>query len=211
MDNIASKFISLEKFLTNDNDLSSIALTLFFLIVIVTTIYFYRSSRLHQDHKFNVYIQMLSAFGAIALAITLLLTVMYRNEDREESSFHAFTQLFGQVDDHIDVFINHPEMNYFYNELYGRQSMNYGVPYKRNRDLEYQITNKLFNTIASFLDYFQTHKGDTSENLNIIRTRVNNIMGLHVKSKMFLENWKIYKSTVATELTIQYMKENFNV
>ena len=211
MDNIKSKFISLENVLTNYNDLSSISLVLFFLIVIVTSIYFYRSSKLHQNHKFNVYIQMLAAFGAIALAFTLFLTVVYRKEDREESSFHAFSQLFGQVDDHIDVFISHPEMNYFYNELYGRQSLNYGVPYKRNRNLEYQITTKLFNTIASFLDYFQTHKDFSNNNLNIIRSRVLHIIGLHVKSKMFLENWKIYKSTMATDLTIQYMKENFNV
>ena len=191
-------------------NLANILLIIFFLATTITSIYFYRSKTLHLNHKFTVYIKLLSSFGAIALASTLFLTVMYRKQDSNETSFQTFNQLFGQFAAHMDLFINHPEMNYYYNDIYGKRYMNYVVPYKRNRILEMQISTKILNTIASFLDYFKINKNYSTENILIMKERQDKLLDLHMKSKMFRENWEVYKTTIAAPLIIDYMKEKYN-
>ena len=37
------------------------------------------------------------------------------------------------------------------------------------------------------------------------------LLDLNMKSKMFRENWEVYKTTIAAPLIIDYMKEKYNV
>ena len=103
------------------------------------------------------------------------------------------------------------EINYYYNELFGLQHLNYGVQYKRRRDLENQITNKIFNTITSFIYFNSVNDYKPTVNSSIIEKRMKKMLDMHVKSPIFLENWEIYKKTLATSMLIGYMKHHYNL
>ena len=190
-----------------------INLILFILLIftIVITTYLIRSNTLHKNHKFNVFLQLLSSLGALALGATLILTIVSQKETTAMQAIQNFDMLYQKFTETIELFIEHPEMNYYYNELFGLQHLNYGVQYKRHRDLENQITTKILNTITSFIYYNSVNDYKPTVNSSIIQNRMNKILDLHVKSPIFLENWEIYKKTLATSMLIDYMKNRYKI
>jgi hypothetical protein len=190
-----------------------INLILFILLIftIVITTYLLRSKTLHKNHKFNVFLQLLSSLGALALGATLILTIVSQKETSDMQAVQNFDILYQKFTETLQIFMEHPEMNYYYNELFGLQHLNYGIHYKRNRDLENQITTKIFNTMTSFIYYYSVNDYKPIVNTSIIQKRMKKILDLHVKSPIFLENWEIYKKTLATSMLISYMKQNYKL
>ena len=112
-----------------------INLILFILLIftIVITTYLLRSNTLHKNHKFNVFLQLLSSLGALALGATLILTIVSQKETNAMQAIQNFDK------------------------------------------------------------------------------RMKKILDMHVKSPIFLENWEIYKKTIATSMLIGYMKHHYNL
>ena len=149
--------------------------------------------------------------GALALGATLILTIVSQKETSDMQAVQNFDILYQKFTETLQIFMEHPEMNYYYNELFGLQHLNYGIHYKRNRDLENQITTKIFNTMTSFIYYYSVNDYKPIVNTSIIQKRMKKILDLHVKSPIFLENWEIYKKTLATSMLISYMKHNYKL
>jgi hypothetical protein len=190
-----------------------INLILFILLIftIVITTYLLRSKTLHKNHKFNVFLQLLSSLGALALGATLILTIVSQKETNAMQAIQNFDSLYQKFTETLELFMEHPEINYYYNELFGLQHLNYGIHYKRHRDLENQITNKIFNTITSFIYFNSVNDYKPTVNSSIIEKRMKKILDMHVKSPIFLENWEMYKKTIATSMLIGYMKHHYNL
>ena len=186
-------------------------ITIIVVIALIVTIYFIKSKGLHKNHKFNVFINLISAYGAIALAITLILTIIFHKQDVVHSNFTDYLVLLKDYEDTIEMFMGRPEMNYYYNELFGTPELNLNVKYKRNYILEYQMSISIFSRLAGFNEYITMNQHIDPENTQLFKERMNNIFTLHFKSKLFRKYYAFYKKVLASKLTIQYVKENFNV
>jgi len=183
---------------------------LFFIFTIWFSVYFYRSSSLHKNHKFNVFINLIASFGGIALAATLFFTVVYHKQDSNNQTFQNYFNMFSQLTHTLEIFIAHPEMNYYYNDLFGQSYKNKYIHFKRNRVLENQITTKILNNMSSYVDYLTIDSYSPDENLHIVEIRLKKLFSLFLQSEIFVENWNKYKKNLASPMLIEYIKTNFN-
>jgi predicted PurR-regulated permease PerM len=186
-----------------------VILSTLFITFITILVKFLYSKTLHKNHKFNVFLLLISSFGGVALAATLLLTIYYRQGDREEVAFQNYNTIWSKQNELIREFIEHPNMEYFYNDLYGES--NKGRHYKRDIVMENNIFNMVMNDVSTVVAYLEAKRYSPSENTARVKDRFNKLLNLHVKSKYFLEYWKSYKKTVAPEILVKYMKDNYNI
>jgi hypothetical protein len=172
---------------------------------------FLKSNKLHKNHKFIILLQLVSSFGAVALGATLFLTVYFRQEVKNETAFQNYASIWATQNEFIQQFIDHPEMEYFHSDLYGKSYLNKGHHYKRNIILERNFFAILMNDITTAIDYLSVEKYTYNENTKHIKSRLDKLMSLHVKSKYFLQYWKEYKALDAPPILLKYMKENYNI
>lgn len=169
------------------------------------------SKTLHKNHKFNVFLNLISAFGAVALAATLFLTLYSNEKSTYETEFQNYNTIWDKHAQFIQQFIDHPEMEYFHADLYGRGFLNKGTHYKRNITLERNLFDILMNSISTVIIYLDSFKYIKTTNKTNIKDRLDKLLSLHVKSKYFLEYWREYKKFNAQQVVKDYMQENFNV
>jgi len=188
-----------------------VILSFLFITFVLILVKFLYSKTLHKNHKFNIFLLLVSSFGGVALAATLLLTIYYRQEDRAEVSFQNYNTIWSKQNDLVREIIQHPNMEYFYDDLYGGSQFKKGRHFKRDIVMEHNLFNMIMNDVSTVVAYLEAKKYSPSENTARIKDRFNRLLELHVKSKYFLEYWKSYKKTVAPEILIKYMKENYNI
>ena len=145
------------------------------------------------------------------MAITLLLTVFYRQQDKDEVSFQNYAAIWSKHTAFTMLFVDHPEMQYFHNDLYGMAYLNKGHHYKRNIELERNFFIILIDALTTIIAYINVTKDDYSYAKMSIISRFDTLMRLHVKSKLFLEHWNKYKKFQATPDVVEYMKNNYNI
>jgi len=172
---------------------------------------FITSKTLHKNHKFNVFLSMLSSLGAIVLSATLFLTLYYHNENISETSFQNYDTIWKKQNMIIQQFIDHPEMEYFHSDLYGKSYLNENLHYKRNIPLERNLFDMIMNDFATTVAYLENYKYTDSENKKKIKERLDILVSLHKKSKIFIEYWNSYKKIDATPDLVRYMKENYDI
>ena len=80
-------------------------LSILFITFIIILVKFVRSKTLHKNHKFNVFLLLISSFGGLALAATLLLTIYYRQEDRAEVSFQNYNTIWSKQNEFVKEII----------------------------------------------------------------------------------------------------------
>lgn len=188
-----------------------IAVFILFIIFGYILIKFITSKTLHKNHKFNVFLSMLSSLGAIVLSATLFLTLYYHNDTVIETSFQNYDTIWKKQNMIIQQFIDHPEMEYFHSDLYGKSYLNENLHYKRNIPLERNLFDMIMNDISTTVAYLENYKYMDSGNKKRIKERLDTLMTLHKKSKIFLQYWNSYKKIDATPTFVRYMKENYNI
>lgn len=191
--------------------LYSLSYFLYFIVIILLTITYW-NSRLGQDAKFQTYIQVLMAGTIIMTVYSVYLQQVTFRETSNFNQLNNFDNNFQELlDDTLKFFIDNPDMNYYYEELFYNKS-----DYKqedRNKNLETQYTfiilSRVSNIIYSFYVYGNkfSEKNDRIEQSEIT---LKNILDSFFNSKIFNNNWESYKGGLATEITKQYIKENFN-
>jgi hypothetical protein len=184
---------------------------LYFIVIILLTITYW-NSRLGQDAKFQTYIQVLMAGTIIMTVYSVYLQQVTFRETTNFNQLNNFDNNFQELlDDTLKFFIDNPDMNYYYEELFYNKS-----DYKeedRNKNLETQYTfiilSRVSNIIYSFYVYGNkfSEKNDRIEQSEIT---LKNILDSFFNSKIFSNNWESYKGGLATEITKHYIKENFN-
>jgi len=184
---------------------------LYFIAIILLTVTYWKT-HLGEDAKFQTYIQVLMAGTIIMTVYSVYLQQVTFRETSNFNQLNNFDNNFQELlDDTLKFFIDNPDMNYYYEELFYNKS-----DYKeedRNKNLETQYTfiilSRVSNIIYSFYVYGNkfSEKNDRIEQSEIT---LKNILDSFFASKIFNNNWKSYKGGLATEITKQYIKENFN-
>ena len=184
---------------------------LYFIVIILLTVTYWKT-HLGEDAKFQTYIQVLMAATIIMTVYSVYLQQVTYRETTSYNQLNNFDDDFkGLFDDTLKFFIDNPEMNYYYEELFYNKTI-----YKeedRNKNLETQYTliilSRVSNIIYSFYIYGNKFL-EKNERIAQSEVTLKNILDSFFGSKIFVENWEKYKKGLATPITKQYIKENFN-
>jgi hypothetical protein len=184
---------------------------LYFIVIILLTITYW-NTRLGQDAKFQTYVQLLMAGTIIMTVYSVYLQQVTFRETSRYNQLNNFDNNFKELlDDTLKFFIDNPDMNYYYEELFYNKS-----DYKeedRNKNLETQYTFIILSRVSNIIYSFYVYGNKFSEkNERIEQSEITlkNILDSFFASKIFNNNWENYKGGLATEITKQYIKENFN-
>ncbi len=184
---------------------------LYFIVIILLTITYW-NSRLGQDAKFQTYIQVLMAGTIIMTVYSVYLQQVTFRETSNFNQLNNFDNNFQELlDDTLKFFIDNPDMNYYYEELFYNKT-NYKEE-DRNKNLETQYTFIILSRVSNIIYSFYVYGNKFSEkNDRIIQSEatLKNILDSFFGSKIFTANWNSYKQGLATEITRQYISENFN-
>ena len=184
---------------------------LYFIAIILLTVTYWKT-HLGEDAKFQTYIQVLMAATIIMTVYSVYLQQVTYRETSSNNELNNFDNDYKDLfDNTLKFFIDNPEMNYYYEELFYNKSI-----YKeedRNKNLETQYTLIILSRVSNIIYSFYVYGNKFSEkNERIAQSEVTlkNILDSFFGSKIFNENWKKYKIGLATPITRQYIKENFN-
>jgi hypothetical protein len=184
---------------------------LYFVVLVLLSLTYW-NSRLGNNSKFQTYIQVLMAATIIGTVYSVYLQQVTFRETANYNMLTSFDNNFKSLfDDTIQFFIENPDMNYYYEELFYNIS-----EYKeeqRNKSLETQFTfiilSRVSNVIYSYYIYGNKFS-EKNERIEQSEATLKIILGAFFGSKIFNSNWDSYKSSLASEITKQYIKENFN-
>ena len=184
---------------------------LYFIVIILLTVTYWKT-HLGEDAKFQTYIQVLMAGTIIMTVYSVYLQQITYRETTSYNQLNNFDDDFKSLfDDTLKFFIDNPEMNYYYEELFYNKTI-----YKeedRNKNLETQYTLIILSRVSNIVYSFYIYGNKFSEkNERIAQSEatLKNILDSFFGSKIFNENWEKYKKGLATPITKQYIKENFN-
>jgi hypothetical protein len=194
------------------NYLYYISYFLYFLVVVLLSIVYW-NSKLGQDATFQTYVQVLMAATIIMTVYSVYLQQATIKETSDYDQVNTFDNNFKELlDDTVKFFIDNPDMNYYYQELFYNES-NYTED-DRNKDLETQITlvmlSRISNVIYTIYVYGNKFKNEDAERVIQSEEILVNILSSFFKSKIFNENWEKYKSGLSPKITIQFMNKHFN-
>jgi hypothetical protein len=191
--------------------LYSLSYILYFLVVILLTITYWKTS-LGQNAKFQTYIQVLMAATIIMTVYSIYLQQVTFRETTNYNQLNNFDTNFKELlDDSLKFFIDNPEMNYYYEELFYNVS-NYKEE-DRNKNLETQFTFIILSRVSNIIYSYYVYGNKFSEKTDRIlqsEATLKNILDSFFNSKIFNSQWESYKQGLATPITKQYIKENFN-
>ena len=184
---------------------------LYFIAIILLSVTYWKT-HLGEDAKFQTYIQVLMAATIIMTVYSVYLQQVTYRETTSYNQLNNFDDDFKALfDDTLKFFIDNPEMNYYYEELFYNKTV-----YKeedRNINLETQYTLIILSRVSNIIYSFYVYGNKFSEkNERIAQSEatLKNILDSFFGSKIFIENWEKYKKGLATPITKQYIKENFN-
>lgn len=179
------------------------------LVFLIYTHYLYWKSSLSSNEKFK---SLINIWVSTSLFISMYSVHIQTNNYRDSQAqieINNFNNLFANFFDSISqLFISNPSLNYYYNELY--HNISKYEESDRNITLEKEISTIILSkmeNIINFIDLF-------NNNINMIgqiEQKLLKILKIFFKSKIFLENWNMYKDTFAIDWTIQYINMKFNL
>ena len=179
-----------------------------FIIILVMILSFFLNNKLHKDPRYTSYVNVLIAIGTFILSMGVVVQVFsYQDVKKKFTSniINSFVKNF--ITSIMNLFINHPEMNYFYEEIFLNKDISYQ---NRNIVLEGQICVNIFNKIVQELSIVDIYKDDPR--VEITKEVMNKILGVILKShrvRYYYTN--LYKPKFAGPLIIDYMQTNFGL
>ena len=184
---------------------------IYFIIIILLTVTYWKT-RLGQDAKFQTYVQVLMAGTIVMTVYSVYLQQITLKEASNYNQLNNFDDDFKALfDDTLKFFIDNPEMNYYYEELFYNKTV-----YKeedRNINLETQYTLIILSRVSNIIYSFYVYGNkflEKNERIAQSEAKLKNILDSFFGSKIFVENWEKYKKGLATPITKEYIKENFN-
>jgi predicted PurR-regulated permease PerM len=184
--------------------------SLFFILLIPLFIIFFIfykiNEKLYKNLKFKRYIDIVTSVATFILALGVLFQVIAFKQQEHKTTIQTLNNFSNNyTNDIIQLFIQHPEMDYFYQELFFNKPIPQNV--KRNIALEQQISMSILSkTVAPIVVINQY------DNYQNMKTTLIKILNNFFKSPSFKYYYTdCYKPTLAGPIIITFMKENFGL
>ncbi len=177
-----------------------------YIIIFALVNFAYFMLNIGKNDKFKT---LISFYGSLSIFISVYSLNMQINQsslNRISSDVVYINKIFTDIDSDIYIFFSkNDKLSYYYDELYDKKT-----EYKkedRNIPLEKLISFKILSnveTLINYLDALKTANGISSQ-LIIAEKKLKKLLNLFIKSLIFVEHWKEYKKTLATQWTIDYV------
>lgn len=158
---------------------------------------------------------LISIYGSCGLLLSIYNTyntsrVNYANTINNELTY--LNQIFQNITQVTSsFFINNKHMRYYYDELFNDKiNVDNSI---RDLNLEHIFTNNILinvDALVNYIDSFKITKG-TNFQLKIMEEKLLKLLTQFLKSKIFIENWKKFRKSLALKWTQNYIELYFNL
>jgi hypothetical protein len=176
---------------------------------LVIILYHFWRGTYYRNNKFKILLTLITTVTSIMFSSAIIIQVLnYNNQKANEEidRYNGLSKVF--LDDILETFMKHPEMNYYYDELVGVKTIDKNT--KRNYVLENQISMLIFSKLAKFAIFAQqTHDKDISKK---IENWMGHVADTFMKSPTLKHYWiNEYKPKLSGPASRTYMEEHFNL
>jgi len=190
----------------------SISDNLFFIILFVVFIIFYIfykiNDKLYNNPKFRTYISVAMFIATFILALGVLSQIITYKQEKYKITVQTFTNFSKDfVNDILLLFIQHPQMNYFYKELFFNQA---SENIHRNIELEQLISMSIFS--KTFEQINVIHEYHNYPEITAMRETLIKILHNFLRSHNFKYYYiECYKPIIAGPIMTDFMQQNFGI
>jgi hypothetical protein len=143
--------------------------------------------------------------------LAVIIQIMNTKEKVTADSITISNNLSSEIiDNQFKLFIEYPEMNYYYKELVG---IDYNLPQRRNYILENQISMIIFSRISSIVYFIDSNKNYPiidKKTLAMFENKFLRMLHLFFKSTIFQDNFFFYEKNLAGNSTLNYIHKHFS-
>lgn len=178
-------------------------------MVCVALLYVYWNGPYHKNDKFKVLLTVISTITGIMFGSAVVFQLIGYNTQVADAEINDYNELSKEfLDTVLDTFVQHPEMNYYYNDINGIKLIDKNT--KRNYVLEHQISMMIFSKLAKFANFTQ-QIDDQVVSANI-EAWMGHVIGTFIKSPTLRYYWtNHYKPNLSGPIIIKYMEDNFKL
>lgn len=169
----------------------------------------YWNHKYYKSVKFQTFGPYINGIAATFICFGIIFQVAAYFQQRIEDKITVYTNLNESFLQPIfDLFIQNPEMNYYYNDLFGIEKMNPNV--KRNQTLELQISMIIFSKIAVPAVYIELSQD--KDMVSLSQKGLVKILKTFMKCQLFVHYYVTYfKPNIAGPVVVEFMEQNFHV
>ena len=185
--------------------ISSIFISGFFIVISLH----YWKHKYYKSTKFQQYGPYLNGVAASLICFGIIFQVSSFFEQKIEDKIKVYSDLNQSfLQPILDLFIQHPEMGYYYNDLFGIKKINKNV--KRNIMLENQISMVIFAKIAIPAVYIELSQDKNM--VSLTDKGLTKILDTFMKCQIFVEYYtKYFKQKIAGPVVIDFMEKHYNI
>ena len=158
---------------------------------------------------------LLSIYGSFGLLLSIYSIyntskTNYANTINNQLSY--LNQLFQNITQVTSTFfLTNKNMKYYYDELFNDKiNLDESI---RDINLEQILTNNILINVDALVNYIDSFKiiNGTNFQLKIMEEKLLKLLTQFMKSKIFIENWKKFRDSLALKWTKNYIELYFNV
>ena len=179
------------------------------IVTLAIILYHFWRGTYYRNNKFKILLTLITTVTSIMFSSAIIIQVLnYNNQKSNEEidRYNSLSKVF--LDDILETFMEHPEMNYYYDELVGVKTIDKNT--KRNYILENQISMLIFSKLAKFAIFAQeTRDKKISEK---IENWMGHVADTFMKSPTLKYYWiNEYKPKLSGPASRTYMEKHFNL
>jgi hypothetical protein len=184
-----------------------------FVLIIFFTIHFiYFNTNLGRNDYFKTLISIYGSFGLLLTIYNMYNTSKLNYATTVNNQISYLNQLFQNITQSTSsFFLNNRNMKYYYDELYNDiRNKDESI---RDLNLEQILTNNILINVDALVNYIDSFKLTTGSNfqLKIMEEKLIKLLGQFMKSKIFVENWKKFRKTLALKWTKNFIELYFKI
>jgi hypothetical protein len=175
-------------------------------ICVVVFHYFFWINNLGTNQNFQTLVSFYGSLGIILTVYSIYIQNINDYFNTINTGIGYFNQLFESLNSNVvNYFNNNDKLYYYYDELYNNNS-NYQEK-DRNKMAEMIITNQILTNIDSIVNYIDSFKKLNINNFQLIiaQEKLDKLVKKFMKSKIFKEHWKNFKTNFALNWTKDYI------
>ena len=178
------------------------------IIIFTLLIFYWLNHKYHKYNKFQSYIQVMMSVGTIILAFGLVSQLAYYRDEKNKFTSQTISSFEKEFTASImDLFMDHPELNYFYKEIFFNKVSTHQ---KRNDILEGQVCLSIFAKIVEQLAVVDVYINyPETENINNILKKYSKILFKVPRVRFYYTN--LYKPNFGGKLMTEFMQTNFGL
>jgi len=182
------------------------------LIVFLIIHFIYFNTTLGKNDHFKTLISIYGSFGLLLTIYNLYNTSRINYASTINNQLSYLNQLFQNITQTTSTFfLNNRNMKYYYDELYN--DIKIKDESIRDKNLEQILTNNILINIDALVNYIDSFKLTTGSNfqLKIMEEKLLKLLAQFMKSKIFVENWKKFRKTLALKWTKNFIELYFKL